>query len=215
MPVEKVTRNRKNENKRKAALDASWVRRRADVAAKIERSALTLFLKHGIERVTVEDIAAAAQISRRNFYRYFESPAQVLSTVLCRSMDRWAQIVRSRPMNESLVDSFRVADQVTLSVPENSEPIAMALGVMRRSPEAWRRIMGPMQAHTTQTYQEIIAERMNAAGKSSRSAGAIAAGLTAIMIHLAEQSASEGRMLESAEVEQALVAFQKLIALPL
>jgi AcrR family transcriptional regulator len=202
------------EEKRKAALNASWTRRRATVATKIELAALKLFLDHGLDAVTVDDIAGAAEISRRSFYRYFESPEHILTTVLCRTMDRWAQVVRARPKNESLLISFRAADAVALGFPENSEPLIMAMGVMRRSPEAWRRVTGPIQAHTTNAYKQIIAERLRAVGKSTRSAGAIAAGLTAIMIHLAEESAREHRTLDPEELEQTIEALQKLIAPP-
>ena len=202
------------EQKRKAALSASWTRRRATVATKIELAALKLFLDHGLDAVTVDDIAGAAEISRRSFYRYFESPEHILTTVLCRTMDRWAQVVRARPKNESLLISFRAADAVALGFPENSEPLIMAMGVMRRSPEAWRRVTGPIQAHTTNAYKQIIAERLRAVGKSTRSAGAIAAGLTAIMIHLAEESAREHRTLDPEELEQTIEALQKLIAPP-
>ena len=200
------------QEKRKAALDASWKRRRATVATNIELSALKLFLQNGIDAVTVDDIAGAAEISRRSFYRYFESPEHILTTVLCRSMDRWAQVVRARPKNESMLTSFRAADAVALGFPENSEPLTMAMGVMRRSPEAWHRVTGPIQAHTTNAYKQIIAERLAAVGENPRSAGAIAAGLTAIMIHLAEDSAREGRAMDPAELEQTIEALQKLIA---
>jgi AcrR family transcriptional regulator len=202
------------EEKRKAALNASWKRRRATVATKIELAALKLFLEHGLDAVTVDDIAGAAEISRRSFYRYFESPEHILTTVLCRSMDRWAQVVRARPRGESMLVSFRAADAVALGFPENSEPLNMAMGVMRRSPEAWRRVTGPIQAHTTNAYKQIIAERLKSVGTSPRSAGAIAAGLTAIMIHLAEESAKEHRALDAEELEQTIEALQRLIAPP-
>jgi len=202
------------EEKRKAALNASWERRRADVATRIELSALKLFLESGIDAVTVDDIAGAAEVSRRSFYRYFKSPEHILCNVLSRSMDRWAHVVRTRPKSEPMLASFRAADAVALGFRENSQPLAMAMGVMRRSPEAWRRITGPIQAHTTKAYQQIIAERLKAVGKNPRSAGAIAAGLTAIMIHLAGESARELRDLRPEELEQTLEALQKLIALP-
>jgi len=197
-------------------LNASWKRRRADVATRIEISALKLFLENGIDAVTVDDIAAAAEISRRSFYRYFESPGHILSTVLCRSLDLWAHVVRARPKNESMLASFRAANEVALGFPETSEPLTMAMGIMRRSPEAWRRVTGPIQAYTTKAYEQIIAERLNAVGEDPRSAGAIAAGLTAIMIHLGQERARENKALGfgSEQLEQTVEALQKLIAPP-
>jgi AcrR family transcriptional regulator len=201
-----------HEANRKAALDASWERRRLAVATKIEKCALTLFLARGLEAVSVEEIAQAAEISRRTFYRYFEAPTDVVRTVLCRSMDRWAQAVRERPNSEPILDSFRSADAYALSSPDNGDLVRLAMAVMRRSPEAWRRISGPIQAHTARTYRDIVAERLRATGQDPRAAGAIAAALSAIMMHLAEASAREGRDQDATEFERAILAFQEMLS---
>ncbi|WP_432562429.1 TetR/AcrR family transcriptional regulator [Kineococcus sp. SYSU DK003] len=59
-----------------AALDPHAVpdlreRRRLATQAEIEHAALELFAQHGSERTTVDDIAAAAGVSQRTFFRYF------------------------------------------------------------------------------------------------------------------------------------------------
>ncbi|MEZ0494129.1 TetR family transcriptional regulator [Kineococcus sp. TBRC 1896] len=46
-------------------------RRRLATRAEIEQVALDLFARHGSERTTVDDIAAAAGVSPRTFFRYF------------------------------------------------------------------------------------------------------------------------------------------------
>ncbi len=200
-----------HETKRKAALDASWQRRRLEIASKIEHCALTLFVEHGLEAVSVDDISRAAEVSRRSFYRYFESPGDIVRTVLCRSMDRWAEVFGSRPAEESILDSFRSADADIKASPEDLALIGLALTLKQRSPDAWSRISGPIQAHTARAFQDIIAERMRIRGEDPQPAGAISAALTAIMMHLSETSLSEGQVPEPEAFERAIAAFQKLM----
>jgi len=53
-------------------------RRRSTSAAELERAAFELFERDGFEATTVEDIAAAVGISKRSFFRYFESKNDVV-----------------------------------------------------------------------------------------------------------------------------------------
>src|SRR3954449_10700743 len=51
---------------------------RADTRARIEQAALELFRLKGFEHVTIDDVAAAAGISRRTFFRYFATKADAV-----------------------------------------------------------------------------------------------------------------------------------------
>jgi mycofactocin system transcriptional regulator len=53
-------------------------RPRATTRGEIERTALDLFATHGFDDTTVDDIAEAAGISRRTFFRYFPSKNDVV-----------------------------------------------------------------------------------------------------------------------------------------
>lgn len=52
---------------------AAFGRRRATTVALLSHTGLQLFLERGFEATTVDDIAAAAGIGRRTFFRYFAS----------------------------------------------------------------------------------------------------------------------------------------------
>jgi mycofactocin system transcriptional regulator len=51
---------------------------RADTRARLERVALELFTAEGFERVTADEIAEAAGISRRTFFRWFPTKADAV-----------------------------------------------------------------------------------------------------------------------------------------
>lgn len=64
-----------------------WERRRARVAHEIEHAALQLFAERSPEEVTIEQIAAAAKISTRTFFRYFTSRDDILVALPRRSLE--------------------------------------------------------------------------------------------------------------------------------
>ena len=76
----------------------------------IERVAFTLFLRRGFENVKVDEIAAAAGIGRRTFFRYFQSKNDVVWGDFHEHLDRFraslAAFGRDVPMTRALVDSI-------------------------------------------------------------------------------------------------------------
>ncbi len=82
-------------------------RRRARTRDDIEAAALDLFLGKGYAATTVEEIADAALISPRTFFRYFASKDDLL---LARGRDDMTVAARSlaeRPADEPVTDSLR------------------------------------------------------------------------------------------------------------
>lgn len=78
-------------------------RTRHDLAA----AALRLFVERGFEAVKVEDIAAAAEVSERTFFRYFASKEDVLWPDQAARRDEFAAALDKVPAGESLLGCLR------------------------------------------------------------------------------------------------------------
>lgn len=69
---------------------------RAELAA----VAMGLFLEHGFEETTVEDICAASEISRATFFRYFPSKEDALFGQTADAGDALVEALTARPFDE-------------------------------------------------------------------------------------------------------------------
>jgi mycofactocin system transcriptional regulator len=61
-----------------SAHDVAVTEARGEVRSRIEQAALDLFARKGFEQVIIDDVAAAAGISRRTFFRYFATKADAV-----------------------------------------------------------------------------------------------------------------------------------------
>jgi AcrR family transcriptional regulator len=83
--------------------------RRVRVEAEIEETALELFAARGFEAVTIDEIAEAAGISRRTFFRYFGSKEELLLRDVRRRVGGFVEALRERPRDEPVLVSLRAA----------------------------------------------------------------------------------------------------------
>jgi AcrR family transcriptional regulator len=87
-------------------------RKRTRTRLMIQTEALRLFTEEGYARTTVEEIADAAAISPRTFFRYFPTKEDV---VLWDEYDpQVGELLAARPDDEPVVESFRAIIRETL-----------------------------------------------------------------------------------------------------
>jgi AcrR family transcriptional regulator len=101
-------------------------RKRQQTRERLTRSAMTLFLERGFEATTLDDIAAAADISRRSFFHYFESKEDV---VFAWQEDLTAALiaaVAARPAKESMLTAAENAISAMVRQLKPGEAVAMA-----------------------------------------------------------------------------------------
>lgn len=75
----------------------------------LEVIALRLFAEHGFEHTTIEAISAAAGVSKRTFFRYFDTKADVLWSDFDAEVDTIRQALRTVPRDVSMMDAIRTA----------------------------------------------------------------------------------------------------------
>ena len=73
----------------------------------IRDAAHDLFIEHGFAGTTVDDIAAAADVSPRTFFRYFASKEEVLFSRFDETLDLLREFLDQRPAGESVADALR------------------------------------------------------------------------------------------------------------
>ncbi|ABH00548.1 probable transcriptional regulator, TetR family (plasmid) [Rhodococcus jostii RHA1] len=156
-------------------------RRRANAARAVEQAALRLFTQHGFDAVSVEDIATAAAISPRTFFRYFDSKDDVLLGYQRRLDTRLADALRDRPPSEGAVTALRAAFVATSTTPaEERVELLQRFRAIAASPSVQARSRGEHAAMTALVVP-LVAERMGVDPQDPRPR-VIAAALGAIAL---------------------------------
>ena len=84
-------------------------RRRATSRAELEQAAFTLFATQGFDATTVDEIAVAAGIGRRTFFRYFPSKNDIPWGAFEDELERMRVRLKACPPEVPLMDAIRVA----------------------------------------------------------------------------------------------------------
>ena len=77
---------------------------RADLRLKISRAAVRLFRENGVAHTTVTEIAAAAGISQRTFWRYFTTKEDCIRPVVGQGLAALGALLDAWPPGTRLVD---------------------------------------------------------------------------------------------------------------
>lgn len=109
-------------------------RTRRAVRAELMTVAMQLFLEHGFEETTVEQIATAAGLSRRSFFRYFASKDDILGEALASTGQGIAAALTARPATEEPWIAIRRAFDPLLAGIESDERALPMTRMMLQSP---------------------------------------------------------------------------------
>jgi AcrR family transcriptional regulator len=154
-------------------------RRRRRVADEIERRALALFAERGFDNTTVQEIAAASEISERTFFRYFPTKEAVLRRDLDRRVAQLEAALDERPPEESAVVATRNALlELAAKYEADSENVMAWTRVITATPGLGVQL-GAYQYGFSESVKELIAERLQVDPKTDLGAHVAAAAMLA------------------------------------
>ena len=136
-------------------------RKRTRTRLMIQTEALRLFGEKGYAQTTVEEIADAAAISPRTFFRYFPSKEDV---VLWDEYDPLAlELLLGRPDNEALLETFRAIIRETLGALYRRDPERLLIRIRLAAtvPEVRARFLDA-QTHGVEELAEQLARKRGA-----------------------------------------------------
>ncbi|MFJ9537140.1 TetR/AcrR family transcriptional regulator [Streptomyces sp. NPDC101225] len=98
-----------------AAQTSLTERRKAATRMEIARAAAGLFVRRGLRATRAEDIAQAAGIAPRTFYRYFASKEEAIAPLYAAGARRWTEAVAAAPDGLPLPQVLEHAARHTLT----------------------------------------------------------------------------------------------------
>jgi AcrR family transcriptional regulator len=86
-------------------------RKKHATSVALQEAALRLFRAQGFAATTVEEIAEAADVSTRTFFRHFHSKEAVLFSDDADRHERWVEVLEARPADEPILQTLREASR--------------------------------------------------------------------------------------------------------
>lgn len=136
-----------------------WKKRRT--RRTLQTQALRLFTEKGFQATTIEEIAAAAEVAPRTFFRYFPTKEEIVFWTEYRPM--LAGFVSARPADEPAVQALRhgIVDGLTSFYDQDQEQLLERLRLAFRTPALQPR-MRQQQAQWAGELAQILAHRLGA-----------------------------------------------------
>ncbi|WP_089102434.1 TetR/AcrR family transcriptional regulator [Streptomyces hyaluromycini] len=133
----------------------------------IARAAAGLFVRHGLRATRAEDIAQAAGIAPRTFYRYFATKEEAVAPLYAAGARRWAEAVRAAPAALSVPEALEHAVRHTLTPGEGVsaaswEWVRTLIHLADTSP-ALGRVWAEVCQSSDRLLTSILAERTSTA----------------------------------------------------
>ena len=122
---------------------------------KILATARKLFWKHGLKRVTVEEICSEAGVSKMTFYKFFQNKIELAKTVYSIEVDtgieKFREIMSNNdtPAEEKMEQVLFLKSEGTMNISReflddfyNNPELGLSGWVEKKNREAWQEMIG-------------------------------------------------------------------------
>ncbi|MGH2562111.1 MAG: TetR family transcriptional regulator [Thermomicrobiales bacterium] len=178
-------------------------RKKQQTKQALQEQALRLFLERGYEATTIEEIAEAAGVSPRTFFRYFSTKEEVL--VKDPYDRRFLDVFLARPTTEPIVESIRAAMRSALPPMDSAETEAMLLRtkLMFQTPELSVQMWYHF-AEAEAMLAAVIGQRLGGDGGRLIVQAAAAAAFAALRVAIQTWAMSDGKANLAALLDESL-----------
>jgi AcrR family transcriptional regulator len=178
-------------------------RRRIRTRRTIQAQALRLFAEKGFQATTIEEIAAAAEMAPRTFFRYFPTKEEVVFWSEYPPM--LAGFVAARPDDEPALEALHhgIVDGLAAIWDQDGGRMLERLRLAFRTPALHPR-MRQQQAGWAAELAEILADRLGARPDNLEVRAVAAAAAAAVWVAAEEWQAQDGEGDLGALIDQAL-----------
>ncbi|MET3858538.1 TetR/AcrR family transcriptional regulator [Rhizobium sp. OAE497] len=129
-------------------------RKKRETKKRLTEKGIALFLEKGIEHTTLDEIAAAAGISRRTFFYYFTSKDEILLSLQSGIGEMLADAVRKAPATSTPIDAVRDAAVSVCKAIPTDDMIEMDR-LMRTSPGVQARKQASYVQQEVEIYEAL------------------------------------------------------------
>jgi len=133
--------------------------RAESMVSEVEAVALELFDARGFDHVTVDEIATAARISARTFYRYFATKEDLLQVQIDRRNAAVSAALARVPSGETPLGSLRVALTEVIAA-EDPELRRRWVAVVASNPSVTNAVLGGIVLKSHRTFADYLATRL-------------------------------------------------------
>jgi AcrR family transcriptional regulator len=133
---------------------------RSAVRDEVLRRAWELFADQGYEATTVDQVAEAAGMSRRTFFRYFTGKDELLLERILAAGDRISEALSNRPADEAAWPALRAAFDEVVLPQESAAERSRALQLMLRDEHAVRAAVLERRRRWLELLAPFVAQRL-------------------------------------------------------